>query len=58
LLATEPPNYAASSRNYSYNNNDMVAAADPALLQRMEMLEAKLDSILLKLDLWKTKNEL
>jgi hypothetical protein len=29
--------------------------ADPALLQRMEMLEAKMDTILLKLDIWAGK---
>lgn len=31
--------------------------ADPALLQRMEMLEAKMDTILLRLDIWAGKQQ-
>lgn len=46
-----------SSRRTRGGGSTIVAHADPLLLQRMEMLEAKMDTILLKLDIWAGKQQ-
>eukprot|EP00026_Physarum_polycephalum_P003055 Phypoly_transcript_03064.p1 GENE.Phypoly_transcript_03064~~Phypoly_transcript_03064.p1 ORF type:complete len:770 (+),score=139.17 Phypoly_transcript_03064:132-2441(+) len=44
-------------RTRGAGGSTIIQTADPALLTRMEMLEAKMDTILLKLDIWAGKQQ-